>query len=334
MKYLLSMLLISAIMVSCIQPSDPDDVGTITGSYTIVAKIQVPGYAQDLIVKDSLVLMAQGEGGLQVFNISDPENPLAMSSLLTGLRGYSKKIDYSGNGVYLAAGGFGVNVIDISDPVRPIDIDANLTSISPAMNFCIKDNILFTATSERGFKAADISNVMFPDAGGQVGTPGYCQSLKSSSDGNYMYVAVGEMGLAIYDISQVEDAYTTSAALRIGWVDLPGYCNDITVDETNNKVYAACGTLGLQVVDITDKENPEHIASYDPGGYAKEILYSNGLVYMTTETRGLKVFSVVDPMNPLLSGSAETKYAMGIDIKGNYIYIADEDEGLVVIRKD
>jgi len=52
---------------------------------------------------------------------------------------------------------------------------------------------------------------------------------------------------------------------------------------------------------------------------------------MTTELRGLKIFDVTNVSSPVLIGTVKTEYAKGVDMDGNYIYVADEVEGLITI---
>jgi hypothetical protein len=73
------------------------------------------------------------------------------------------------------------------------------------------------------------------------------------------------------------------------------------------------------------------VGSYATGGYAKELTYANGRVYVTTELRGLQVLSVVNPSSPQLIGVIDTEYALGVTVDQHYVYVADEDEGLIII---
>lgn len=139
------------------------------------------------------------------------------------------------------------------------------------------------------------------------------------------------MGLAILDISDFQDGYLET--ILLGGCDTPGYAEDVVLDETRSLAFLASGTAGLQIIDYSDTTNIHIVGSIAPGGYAKELLYSNGMVYMTTEKSGLQVIDVSVISNPVLAGSVDTEYALGIAMDNQYIYIADEVEGLIVISK-
>jgi hypothetical protein len=61
------------------------------------------------------------------------------------------------------------------------------------------------------------------------------------------------------------------------------------------------------------------------------VLYKDNKVYVTTELRGLQIFDVTNVNSPMRIGTVETAYAMGIAIDDKYVYIADEQEGLIII---
>jgi len=55
-------------------------------------------------------------------------------------------------------------------------------------------------------------------------------------------------------------------------------------------------------------------------------------VYAAGEDDGVFVIGVTNPVNPRTVGHIDTNgYAYGIYVKGDYAYVADEDNGLVVI---
>ncbi len=112
---------------------------------------------------------------------------------------------------------------------------------------------------------------------------------------------------------------------------LPEYTEDVVTHPTLSYAYIACGTAGLTIADFSDPTDVKILSSYDTGGYAKEILYKNNKVYLTTEARGLKIIDVTNVSSPVLIGTVKTEYAMGLDMDENYIYVADEVEGLITI---
>jgi hypothetical protein len=329
-KYL-SIVFAGLIMITgCGKPSDPESLKPEDAGYKIVSHIPSSGFANDVVKNDSMLYIAQGEGGLLIYDITSPEQP-EMVSLTTGLlRGYAGKIAIKDSAIYLAANTFGINVVDVRDPDTPVVTVTNL-GIKPAKNFHVMGNYLFTAISEQGVGIADISFPAEPDIRGQFATTGYAYGLVTSADTNYLFVAGGEMGLSIYNISNFQNGYGIYA--QIGWCDTPGDAEAIILDESKSLAYMACGTSGLQILDYSDTLNIFIAGSYDSAGYAKDLLLENNRIYLSAELGGLQIIDVTDATSPKLLGAVATNMALGSDMDDHYIYLADEDEGVLVISK-
>jgi len=323
--WLLSGLLL---LISCGKPVNPESLTPSDGGYKIVKIFPTSGYAQDLLKKDSLLYIAQGEGGLLIVSVADPVNPHTVSLTTEGVRGYSSKIAMKDSAVYLAAGTFGVTVINAANPDTPFVTIANL-GMKPARSFHILGNFIFTAVSEQGVNIAEISYPTEPDIRGGISTTGYAYGLTTSADSNYLFVACGEMGMSIYDISNFQEGFGVYPLT--GWCDTPGLAEAITILENKKVAFLACGTSGLQILDYSDTSNIFIAGSYDSMGYAKDLIYDNNLIYMTTELYGLQIINVSDITKPYLVGAVPTSYSLCLCKDDKYIYVADETDGLIII---
>jgi len=320
--------LVSLLLFNCGTPVDPESIDGDDAGYKIVSRYKTVGYAQDVVINDTLAFVAQGEGGLMILNISNPNNPTAISIVNEGMKGYANKVALKDSVLYIASGGFGVSVVNAANPVSP-EITATNLALKPAKNFLVMGNFLFTSIAEYGVQIAEISYATQPDIRGGTNTPGYAQGICSSADSNYLLVACGEMGLAVFDISELQSGWGNYPLL--GWVDIAEYSEDVVTHPTLPYAYLACGTAGFTIVDFSDPTDLKIVSSYDTGGYAKEILYRDGRVYMTAELRGLKIFDVSNVSSPVLIGTVKTEFAKGVDMDDDYIYVADEVEGLITI---
>ncbi len=321
------------LLVSCGKPNDPEslkpiDPIDISGGYKIVAKLATPGYSQDLVKRDSLLYIAQGEGGLLILNVADPKNLKTVSVTSDGVRGYSVKVAMKDSVVFLAAGDFGVNVINIANPWAPIVTVSNL-DMKPARNIHVLGNYLFTAISEQGIKMSEISYPTEPDIRGGLTTNGYAYGLTTTADSNNLMVACGEMGLSIFNISDFQEGFGVYPL--VCWCDTPGYAESVVLSEPDKLAFLACGTSGLQIIDYSDTLNPRIVGSYDSIGYAKDLKYFDHKIYMATELGGLQVIDVTDVEKPFLKGIIETEYALGLVFDDKYVYVADKVEGIIVI---
>jgi len=315
-------------VMSCGKPTDPESLNPGgDGGYKIVSRLQTTGYAQDLIKKDNMVYIAQGEGGLMVVDVTIPSSPQTVSITAKKVRGYSSKIDMKDSVVYLAAGGFGVTVVDVADPYNPYVTVSN-SQMKPAKSLHIFNSYIIVGLSEQGFIISDITNPAHPTTCDDTEVPGYAQGITTTADSVLLLVACGEVGLSILDITNFQQGWGIFPLITL--CDTPGYANDVVIDDKSH-AYLACGAAGLQIIDFSDTANVYVVGAYDGDGYAKDLMLRNNKIYLSTEKGGLQIIDISNPTNPTLLGIVETEYALGLDMDDNYIYLADEEEGLIII---
>jgi hypothetical protein len=318
------------LVISCGKPSDPESIKPqdISGGYKIITQYSTPAFAQDIVKKNDLLYIAQGEGGLVIIDVKDPKNPETLSTITEGVRGHSKKIAIHDSVVYLAAGNYGITVVNVADSTQPKVTVSNL-NMKPAKNVYTFGEYLYAAISERGVKIANISYPPQPDIRSGMHTSGYAQAVVMSDDTSYIFAACGEVGMSVFDMSDFQNGFGVYPL--IGSVSIPGYAEAISILYDKKIAFLACGTAGLQIIDYSDFSSIKIIGSYDACGYAKELIYQNNKIYMTTEKCGLQIFNVTNLKDPKLIGTVKTTYALGLDADDDYIYLADEDKGLIII---
>lgn len=327
---ILSLMLISILFVACLSPNEPDALtNSEVAGYKVISKINTNGYAEDAVIKDNFVYVAQGEGGLAIIDISNPTQPVLKKSFFEGLRGYSKKIALKDKIVYLAANTFGINVVDANDPSNPVILATNL-EMKPAKDVYVFGNFLFTAISEQGVKIADISTAATPDIAGRVQTlAGYSRSNIVTKD-SILITSCGEMGLGFTSVKNLKTGFESFATIKIH--NTEGYCEASAVTEDGKYLVAACGNSGLFIFDITDLNNIKEIAKLNPGGYSNDILIHKDKVIMSSSNRGVQIISIAEIMNPKLLGTIPLQDITGINIDKNYLVATDETEGMVLIQ--
>ena len=326
--YQVTLFLSLILLMRCGTPNDPESIIGGDGGYKIVSKYATSGYAQDIVIKDTVAFICQGQAGLITVSISNPNQPRFLSELTYGLRGYGYKIARKDSIIYLAAGTFGVNIVNAKDPFNPLIIPEN-RAISPAKNFHIIGDFLFTAVSEEGVNISKIDDPAHPNIRQTFFIPGFGQAVCTSADSNYLFIASGEVGISIFDISDFQDGYNIYPL--IGTLDTPGFAEDVIIHPNLPIAFVACGTGGLVIADYSDTSNVKIVGIYSTGGYAKEVFYQNNKVYVTTELRGLQIIDVSNINSPSRIGTIETAFALGVAADDKYIYVTDENEGLIII---
>lgn len=315
------------LIASCGKPKEPESFYN-SGGYSIIKHFQTPAYAQDVALHDTLCYIAQGEGGLLVVNVKNPENPQIVSVTTQNVRGYSRRIARKDNFVYLSAGTFGYTVVDVSNPYAPSVTASNL-NMKPAKDALIDNDYMFCAVSEQGVYLAELSNPGYPDIRGNIFTNGYANGIAVNSDRTLMFVACGEMGLSIYDISNFEDGYGSYP--RVAWIDFPGYADNVVLNEQKKVALVASGSAGMYIIDYADINNVQIVGVYNSGGNAFDLICKGNLVYLSAQRGGFHIIDISDVRNPVAKGRLYTKQAMGLDMNDRYIYVADPNDGLLII---
>ncbi len=164
--------------------------------------------------------------------------------------------------------------------------------------------------------------------------------------GKYAYVAAGEMGLQILDIS---NPYKPNL---LGGFDSAGSAQGVFV--RGNYAYLADGKEGLRVVDITDPKSPKEtggLAPRNPQGAKKpqedegiqpgatDVYVVGNYAFVACGIGGLQIVDVTDPTGPNAGKDDRHGFdvpiggvANGVYVVGNHVYVAAGNAGLQVLE--
>jgi len=172
---------------------------------------------------------------------------------------------------------------------------------------------------------------------GAVDTLGSAQAVDVVGD--IAYVADGDAGLLIFDISD------PSAMVLLGSFDTAGFARDVLFKNAlfgGKVVYVADGSNGLVVVDVDDPSAPAPSGSYATVGQAYGLSYHGGLgdgpyITIAAGSQGVIVLDVSFPFVPVFKDSQNTAgfaYDVAVDTVGgmDYLYVADGSTGLEMYR--
>jgi hypothetical protein len=141
--------------------------------------------------------------------------------------------------------------------------------------------------------------------------------------GNYAYVADGNSGLQIIDISN-----PTTPTLK-GNYNTSGAAEDVQV--VGNYAYVADYESGLQIIDISNPTTPTLKGNYNTSSYAYGVQVVGNYAYVADGNSGLQIIDISNPTTPTLKGNYDTSgFAYGVQVVGNYAYVADL-QGLQII---
>jgi len=277
-------------------------------------------------------LLAAGQGGLVLVDVSDPTNPEYLSTGETSYPAMGCSYVAGDSLAFAAIGAQGIYVYDVSDLLNPVwqsNGQGTFTRDVVTREVTTGDyHEVFTADGY-GLKKQEcyyyegLDTWYFRQAGDESGS-GVARGI--CLHGNLVLIAIEELGLSIYDVADA------SSVLYLGGVDTPGEARAVVAE--GNYAYVADWRAGLQVVYIEDPSSPSIVGSADMDGLADGIAYHDGKVYVAAHTGGLRVYDVSDPTNPQAAGFLETPFANDVFVTDSNVYVADRDWGLVVAEEE
>ena len=140
--------------------------------------------------------------------------------------------------------------------------------------------------------------------------------------GNYAYVATGDNGLVIVDVTNpssptFKGKYYTSGSIY-------------SIAVSGNYAYAADFTKGLLVIDISNSFSPVLKGSYntlDTDG----IVVSGNYAYIANS--GLVIVNISNSSSPIVEGGFSSSWGiLDVSISGSNVYVADSNNGILVLK--
>jgi hypothetical protein len=276
--------------------------------------------------------------GLEVQTGSDPLDPASfnLASILTGLTVQpssftlvfntilgeaSRRLDVRGR---LVDG----RTIDLRRRSRGTNYGSSSLAVASfgaedGRVFAGQDGTAVVTVTNLGFSATVAVTVtsFSPTALSYLSLPGSANGVDVSGD--FAYVAAGQAGLVVVDVSDLQAPRIAAVA------DTPGNANDVKVD--GGYAYVADGRSGLAVIDVRDPLHPALAGRLGIPGDASDLAVRGGRAYLAEADAGLAIVDVLDPASPLLLGTVDTPgRAHGVDSDGILALVADGGAGLAV----
>ena len=244
-----------------------------------------PRRAHRAKISGNYAYLADLDGGLKVFNVSDMTRPLLIYAETEGV---AHDVLIQGNRAYVADGQDGIRILDIGNPMSP-KLVAQFPLEGVAQGLDIWDDTLLVAGGEAGLSIVHIANERAPTLLGQLDTSGDARDVKAG-DG-LAYVADGPEGLAVISLLQ-----PVNPELR-GTLYTAGEAQALDVGGTF--VYVAADDGGLQIIDAIRPAAPFLVGALTvpDGQQVLDIALVNKRAYLAVrgesgETTGLAIADV------------------------------------------
>ncbi|NUU98458.1 hypothetical protein [Marinitoga sp. 1138] len=333
-----------------------------------VGRYDTAGSVNNVYIDGNYAYIADSYKGLVIVDISNKTNPIKVAAVSTNGFAYEIiGIKTYGTQKYVFLGTYGgLQAVDITDLNNAYLVDSHFDDFSVFHGVISGDYAYVTGN---GYAVVDISdqynfdksiyeyvekNVSYPMnsvhvddydiiAAGESGLVIYNETAKKTYtlylggyvreiyvDGNYAYVAAGDEGFIIVDISDKTNP------TKIGGYD-PGDVSGVYVD--GNYAYITGKTWYSKdiviVMDISDKTTPKEISTYSFLGLnnsAFDIYIKENYAYITYNNYGFIIMDISDKANPIKIGTYNTNHAGNITVNGDYAYLADGSNGLVIVN--
>ena len=166
---------------------------------------------------------------------------------------------------------------------------------------------------------------------GSANTIGTSRDIALSSDGTKAFIADGDEGLRVFDVS------VPSAPLSEGGIDVnpgnSGSSRGIVLSSDDSTVFIADSLGGVKIVNVQGGSY-SIVGDIDTNGNAVGIALSpDEQTVFVADSVSVKIIDVSIPSLPSLVSQVVTDSPYGIDVSpdGNTVYVADQLEGLCTI---
>jgi len=296
----------------------------------------------DTEIHNGLIYSCGYEYLLEITDISDPLNPLKLSSILGPST--SNSIAVHNNLALVGTRYDGLYIFDVSDPRNPYMLSRiNYNSFGCIYDIFIVDDLAFISPTSAQCVIIDISDPHNPTETGRYDNEEYTQDGSIAVRGDLCYVTAVEdpsynhiPWLYVLDTSDPENIeliWSTSEDKRASYyLDVSGdylYLY-VAIESSDNRVdvYDISGDIPVYAGEI---EVP--IMTYTSG-----VIHVLGdYMYLSKDGRGLNIYDVSDPQDILLVSHmpTDTTYTSGINIERNIAVLASSSidrEGYNIIQ--
>jgi hypothetical protein len=265
--------------------------------------------------------VADGESGLWVLNVSNPQAPYAVGHCDTPRPALAVQV--VGSYAYVADGWMSLRIIDVSNPSDPWEVGLRLTP-DVSYDVCVVYPYAYVADGASGLQIIDIGDPSNPKGVGSLGWAG-CQARGVAVAGTTGYVADAAHGLRIVDIQD------RAAPKDITTVYMSNPAIPRAVVVRGDYAHVAASGNGLLIIDIHNPASPTQAGWCYFTWPTYSIALAGSRAYRGTEV-GLVIADISNPNNPIHAGSLEQAGGVGgVFYAAPYRYAANWDLGVSIL---
>lgn len=302
------------------EPAPDTDTGEIACSLSFTGEIGGPAF--DVATAGDILLVARGQGGLYLYDASDPRHPVLLSHVQSN---FIVQGVFASEGLAYLVGtddsysSGALQIVDIHDPEHPKAIGARpLTDI--ARKVAVANGHAFIANQGAGLAVVDVSNPSAPGIPVFVATSGNAGNVHLL--GSVAYVS-HENGLAIIDVAD-------PTAPRSLFSLLVPRARGIAFH--NGYAYVAGDSHGLTILDVSSPASPKIKKTVGSFGYAADVAIDGAYAYVASDDQGLVIYDISDPLAPAFAGWIDTAGdALAIAVSNGHAFLAADYAGVRIV---
>lgn len=305
-----------------------------TFSPRALAKINIPGFANNVDAQGDYAYVAAGEAGLVVVDVADRAHPRIAATLDTP--GTAIDVRVVGTIAYIADGEAGLQIVDIADPAQPRALAAYDTA-GIAQDIKVDKQYAYIADGANGLEIANVAKPDKPVRAGHLDGLGTLGTLRGVDAEGAMAVVVSDSGLWVIDVSD-KSLPVRRGNFSFGWATM----KDVVM--SGHYAYVAHSLYGYLAIDIAAPGHPRMLAANSGTGFfnSSDVELDHALAFFSDVIfeNAVPYVNVESPENPVYQGVIDqSRYGFytgtGISEDGTYTYetMGFQVQGRQVINK-
>ncbi len=290
----------------------------VDNSEAIIGTFPLEGIYHESIIHDDFLYLAPEEGGVQVLNVEDPQQPQFVKEYLIGRS--INDIHRNGNTLYFCCGKLGVSIMQIqSDGLLEHMVDIPMGSI--AMRSLVVDGFLYVAAGSGGLLIYDVLQPKQPEQVQMVKSGTFISRMAVADD--YLYLAVSQTRIEIYHLADPQ---------------LPTFAGSMQIPETffnlvSHRQQLYLGTQnGVLLYGLEDAKNPALLKQWTGFGSARRMFAGREYVYVSDSFSGLRI---IDSQVEVPPGYVDLNIdPRTISETPHHLFIAGSNKGLLIVDKE
>lgn len=317
-------------------PRNPSPLGSCSDSLWALGEIALA---------DGHAYVAELSGGLNVFDVSQPTDPVAVASHETP--GWGGGIAVSGDYAYVANGYGGLHILMIYRADHLVEAGSYREANWSARRVGVVGQYAYVAAENAGLRILDVSRPQQPVEVGSYNIQHWDSVQGIAVVGHYAYIAADYQGLIVLDITD------PLRPVRVGGCSWDWGMKDLTVAGDYAYVVHANtrggSDAGLYVVDVSNPSDPTWVgfsAAHGEFVFDVRVAVDGKYAYIAenpgmsgeNQPNGLRIVDISVPSQPGdvaycgIYDEGGYGYARSVAVQGHHAYVTDGNSGLCTVN--